>query len=181
MVVWVMGMERQKKYLAIQKAMEKAKKAWYLYLKMAHFTIQLLIPICKSLHAASWRGNRCNCRRSNRAVFEATGIHNVPARVLTTNPLNVVKATVKGLESMFYPAYVAAKRVKKQASYKMAKKSAKTIIVKQTRSLIGSTKKQISSMKGLGLRRINHEVTLSDTPEIRGMIKVVRHMIEISN
>ena len=71
--------------------------------------------------------------------------------------------------------------VKKQASYKMAKKDAKTIIVKQTRSLIGSTKKQISSMKGLGLRRINHEVTLSDTPEIRGMIKVVRHMVEISN
>ena len=63
----------------------------------------------------------------------------------------------------------------------MAKKDAKTIIVKQTRSLIGSTKKQISSMKGLGLRRINHAVTLSDTPEIRGMIKVVRHMIEISN
>jgi len=33
----------------------------------------------------------------------------------------------------------------------------------------------------LGLRRINHEVTLEDTPEIRGMIRVVRHMVEISN
>tara|TARA_B100001769_G_C21595547_1_gene335705 strand:- start:252 stop:470 length:219 start_codon:yes stop_codon:yes gene_type:complete len=70
---------------------------------------------------------------------------------------------------------------KKQASYKMAKKDKKTIIVKQTKSLIGSTKKQISSMKGLGLRKISHEVTLVDTPEIRGMIKVVRHMVEISN
>ena len=63
----------------------------------------------------------------------------------------------------------------------MAKKDVKTINVKQTRSLIGSTKKQISSMKGLGLRRINHEVTLADTPEIRGMIKVVWHMVDISS
>ena len=63
----------------------------------------------------------------------------------------------------------------------MVKKEDKTIIVKQTKSLIGSTKKQISSMKGLGLRRINHTVSLMDTPEIRGMIKVVRHMVEVSN
>ena len=63
----------------------------------------------------------------------------------------------------------------------MVKKEDKTIIVKQTKSLIGSTKKQISSIKGLGLRRINHTVSLIDTPEIRGMIKVVRHMVEVSN
>ena len=63
----------------------------------------------------------------------------------------------------------------------MVKKDDKTIIVKQIKSLIGSTKKQISSMKGLGLRRINHTVSLMDTPEIRGMIKVVRHMVEVSN
>ena len=63
----------------------------------------------------------------------------------------------------------------------MVKKDNKTIIIKQTKSLIGSTKKQISSMKGLGLRRINHTVSLVDTPEIRGMIKVVRHMVEVSN
>ena len=63
----------------------------------------------------------------------------------------------------------------------MVKKDDKTLRVKQTKSLIGSTKKQISSMKGLGLRRINHTVSLIDTPEIRGMIKVVRHMVEVSN
>ena len=49
-----------------------------------------------------------------RAVFEATGVHNVLAKSIgSTNPINVVKATVKGLESMFYPAYIAAKRGKK--------------------------------------------------------------------
>ena len=63
----------------------------------------------------------------------------------------------------------------------MTKQDKNTVTVKQTRSLIGSTKKQVASIKGLGLRRINHEVTLEDTPAIRGMIKVVRHMVEISN
>ena len=63
----------------------------------------------------------------------------------------------------------------------MAKQDKNTVTVKQTRSLIGSTKKQVASIKGLGLRRINHEVTLEDTPAVRGMIKVVRHMVEISN
>ena len=63
----------------------------------------------------------------------------------------------------------------------MVNKNTKKVVVKQTRSLIGSTKKQILSMKGLGLRRINHEVTLNDTPEIRGLINVVKHMIEITN
>ena len=63
----------------------------------------------------------------------------------------------------------------------MAKQDKNTVTVKQTKSLIGSTKKQVASIKGLGLRRINHEVTLEDTPSIRGMIRVVRHMVEISN
>ena len=63
----------------------------------------------------------------------------------------------------------------------MVKQDKNTVTVKQTRSLIGSTKKQIASIKGLGLRRINHEVTLNDTPEIRGLINVVKHMIEITN
>ena len=63
----------------------------------------------------------------------------------------------------------------------MAKQDKNTVTVKQTRSLIGSTKKQVASIKGLGVRRINHEVTLEDTPSIRGMIRVVRHMVEISN
>ena len=61
----------------------------------------------------------------------------------------------------------------------MVSKNTKKISVKQTKSLIGSTKKQILSMKGLGLRRINHEVTLHDTPEIRGMINAVPYLIKV--
>tara|TARA_B100001173_G_C15890901_1_gene505592 strand:- start:124 stop:309 length:186 start_codon:yes stop_codon:yes gene_type:complete len=55
------------------------------------------------------------------------------------------------------------------------------ITIRQTKSLIGKTKKQIACIKGLGLKKINHQVTLSDTPEIRGMIRVVKHMVETIN
>ena len=55
------------------------------------------------------------------------------------------------------------------------------ITIRQTKSLIGKTKKQIACIKGLGLKKINHQVTLSDTPEIRGMIRVVKHMVETVN
>ena len=56
----------------------------------------------------------------------------------------------------------------------------KTIKIRQNKSTIGCTSKQIACIKGLGPRKINHIVTLNDSPEIRGMMKVVDHMIEVS-
>lgn len=56
--------------------------------------------------------------------------------------------------------------------------ASKNIKIRQKKSTIGCTAKQIACIKGLGLRRINHIVTLKDSPEIRGMMKVVNHMIE---
>lgn len=48
-----------------------------------------------------------------RAVFEVMGVENVLAKcVSSTNPYNVVLATINGLKSMLTPAYVAAKRGK---------------------------------------------------------------------
>jgi small subunit ribosomal protein S5 len=48
-----------------------------------------------------------------RAVFDVVGIHNVLAKCIgTTNPINVVHATVKGLAGMTSPEDVAAKRGK---------------------------------------------------------------------
>ena len=48
-----------------------------------------------------------------RAVFEAVGVHNVLAKsVGSNNPINLVRATIKGLESMASPESVAAKRGK---------------------------------------------------------------------
>jgi small subunit ribosomal protein S5 len=48
-----------------------------------------------------------------RAVFEAVGVHNVLAKsVGSNNPINLVRATIKGLEAMASPESVAAKRGK---------------------------------------------------------------------
>ena len=59
----------------------------------------------------------------------------------------------------------------------MVKKDTKKVTVKQIKSLIGKTSKQKSSIKGLGLKRINHKVVLDNTPEVQGKIKLVKHMI----
>jgi small subunit ribosomal protein S5 len=48
-----------------------------------------------------------------RAVFEVVGVHNVLAKCHgTNNPINVVRATIKGLAEMRDPKYIAAKRGK---------------------------------------------------------------------
>ena len=48
-----------------------------------------------------------------RAVFEVVGIHNVLAKCIgTRNPINVVRATIRGLVEMRSPQAVAAKRGK---------------------------------------------------------------------
>ena len=49
-----------------------------------------------------------------RAVLEAVGVKNVLAKAVgSRNPINLVRATVKGLESMHSPSKIAAKRGKK--------------------------------------------------------------------
>jgi small subunit ribosomal protein S5 len=48
-----------------------------------------------------------------RAVFEAVGVHNVLAKSLgSNNPINLVRATMKGLQEMASPERVAIKRGK---------------------------------------------------------------------
>ncbi|MEQ8694574.1 MAG: 30S ribosomal protein S5 [Gammaproteobacteria bacterium] len=48
-----------------------------------------------------------------RAVFEVLGVQNVLAKVIgTTNPVNVVRATISGLQAMASPEHMAAKRGK---------------------------------------------------------------------
>ncbi|HKT81347.1 MAG TPA: 50S ribosomal protein L30 [Vicinamibacterales bacterium] len=47
------------------------------------------------------------------------------------------------------------------------------------KSPIGFDGKQETVVRSLGLRRIRHRVTLKDTPETRGMIHKVRHLVEV--
>jgi large subunit ribosomal protein L30 len=54
-----------------------------------------------------------------------------------------------------------------------------TIKVTQTKSSIGRLPKHKATLRGLGLRRINHTVELEDTPCVRGMINKVYYMVKV--
>ena len=56
----------------------------------------------------------------------------------------------------------------------------KSVTVTLVKSPIGFQKTQGKVVESLGLRRINHSVTLRDTPETRGMIFKVRHLVTVS-
>lgn len=55
----------------------------------------------------------------------------------------------------------------------------KTIRIRQTRSPLGRPKDQHDTLRGLGLRRIRHEVEREDTPAVRGMVNKIPHLVEI--
>ena len=54
-----------------------------------------------------------------------------------------------------------------------------TITCTLTRSMIGSTKKIRATLIGLGLTRRSKSVTRKDTPEIRGMLRKVQHLVTV--
>lgn len=58
----------------------------------------------------------------------------------------------------------------------MAKKQLK---VTQVRSINGTISKHRETIRGLGLRRMHHTVTLEDTPAIRGMINKVNYLVKV--
>jgi len=58
---------------------------------------------------------------------------------------------------------------------------AKTVKITQLKSSIGRLPKHRATLKGLGLRRINHTVELEDTPSVRGMINKVYYMIKVED
>ena len=60
----------------------------------------------------------------------------------------------------------------------MAKKKS-TIRIRQVRSTIGSIPAHRDVMRGLGLRRIRHEVQREDSPAVRGMVARVSHLVEV--
>jgi large subunit ribosomal protein L30 len=56
---------------------------------------------------------------------------------------------------------------------------ATTLRVTQHRSRNGADKAQLATLRSLGLRRIRHTVEVHDTPQIRGMLHRVRHLIHV--
>jgi len=101
---------------AIQKAMESAKRNM-ITVQLDGDTLQY--PV-KARHGASKvymqpasQGTGIIAGGAMRAVLEIVGVHNVLAKCYgSTNPVNVVRATVNGLREMRSPEQVAAKRGK---------------------------------------------------------------------
>ena len=56
----------------------------------------------------------------------------------------------------------------------------KKIVIKQIKSGIGKPEKHKKIIRGLGLRKIGHTVLREDTPEIRGMVWKIKHLVEVS-
>jgi large subunit ribosomal protein L30 len=46
-------------------------------------------------------------------------------------------------------------------------------------SPVGFNRNQRTVVRGLGLRRLRHTVELKDTPETRGMIHKVKHLVQV--
>ena len=58
----------------------------------------------------------------------------------------------------------------------MADKKIKVTLVK---SVIGTKQDHRATVKGLGLKRLNHSVLLEDTPAVRGMVTKVAYLVKL--
>jgi large subunit ribosomal protein L30 len=56
-----------------------------------------------------------------------------------------------------------------------------TLTVTQRRSSNGANKRQLDTLRSLGLRRIGHTVQIPDNHQARGMVHAVRHIVELQD
>ena len=103
--------------LAIQKAMEKAKRSMVkvpIINGTIHYSLVGRHGAARVYMQPASEGTGIIAGGAMSAVFEVLGIHNVLANCIgTTNPINVVRATINGLTSVQSPQYVSNKRGKK--------------------------------------------------------------------
>lgn len=102
--------------VAIQKSMEQARKnikSVNLNGNTLHYAITSSIGAAKVFMQPASDGTGIIAGGAMRAVFEVVGVHNVLAKCIgSNNPINVVRATIKGLTEIDDPKYIAAKRGK---------------------------------------------------------------------
>ena len=54
------------------------------------------------------------------------------------------------------------------------------LVITQVRSIVKRPKRQKDTIKALGLGKINKTVEVNDTPQIKGMINKVSHLVIVS-
>jgi large subunit ribosomal protein L30 len=74
----------------------------------------------------------------------------------------------------------ASKKSETGAGAGKGKASGKTLTLLQIRSGICTPKDQKATLVGLGFGRIGQSVVREDSPAIRGMIRKVRHLVEVT-
>jgi large subunit ribosomal protein L30 len=52
-----------------------------------------------------------------------------------------------------------------------------SLTITQVKSSNGANQRQLATLRSLGLRRIGHTVERDDSPQVRGMIHAVRHLV----
>ncbi len=101
---------------AVQKAMDEARRDMIkidLNNGTLHHSVTGVFGAAKVFIQPASEGTGIIAGGAMRAIFEVMGITNVLAKCIgSTNPYNVVRATLNGLESMNTPSGVAAKRGK---------------------------------------------------------------------
>jgi large subunit ribosomal protein L30 len=55
------------------------------------------------------------------------------------------------------------------------------VALKQVRSPNGASPRQRETLRSLGLGRIGREASHTDSPQLRGMLRVVEHLVEVRN
>ncbi|HSR62031.1 MAG TPA: 30S ribosomal protein S5 [Gammaproteobacteria bacterium] len=102
--------------VAIQKAMEDARRNMIsvpLNEGTLHYAVRAEHGAANIYMQPASEGTGIIAGGPMRAVFEVVGVHNVLAKSNgSTNPINVVRATIKGLQSISSPERIAAKRGK---------------------------------------------------------------------
>ncbi len=100
--------------VAVQKAMEEARRKLS-RVSLKDGTLQHTVighhGACRVLMQPAVAGTGIIAGGPMRAVFEVAGVTDVVAKIYgSTNPYNVVRATINGLQAMNTPAEIAAKR-----------------------------------------------------------------------
>ena len=54
-----------------------------------------------------------------------------------------------------------------------------TLVVKQLKSANGTNSRQRDTLRSLGLRRIGQTVERPDSPQLRGMVHAIRHLLVV--
>ncbi len=134
-----------------------------------------------------------------RAVLELGGVRDILAKSLgTTNPINMLKATVNGLQRLRRPEEVAqirgltvsqvlpiparllSRRLSRSRCPRRKQPMAKLRIT-QTRSQIGQSERHRGTLRALGLGKIGRSAEHAESPQLAGMLRRVRHLVKVED